>query len=194
MERNTNKNTVEMNTGQSKGNSKNKKSNPTAQIETKERRLFSCDQKSSLVSSPAIEMSSGAHNETETFFTTTRSSFQHSSPSSKTRRISSSEASSSHEEPYSISQDCSFFPNYMANTKSWKAKARSQSAPRQRNEFVDSKQSGKQRVSVDGRNSISRAVWASPMISSTVAKEKTPWSEEFERLVSNIDYYRFITA
>ncbi|KAL0926203.1 hypothetical protein M5K25_002414 [Dendrobium thyrsiflorum] len=174
---------------QQKANSKNKKGYPTTQTETKDRRLFNY-LKPSLTPSTVTGMCSGNREETETFFAT-RNSSQNSSPTPKTRRISSSEGNSNHEGSYLISQEFPFFPNYMANTKSWKAKARSQSAPRQRNDLFDSKLSGKQRISVDGRN-ISRAAWASPM-SSTAAKEQIPWSEEIDRLMSNIDYYTFIT-
>ncbi|KAH0469203.1 hypothetical protein IEQ34_002435 [Dendrobium chrysotoxum] len=175
---------------QQKANSKNKKGNPTAQTETKDRRLFNY-LKPSLTPSTVTGMCSGNREETETFFTT-RNSSQNSSPTPKTRRISSSEGNSNQEGSCLISQEFPFFPNYMANTKSWKAKARSQSAPRQRNDLFDSKLSGKQRISVDGRN-ISRAAWASSPMSSAAAKEQIPWSEEIDRLVSNIDYYKFIT-
>ncbi|KAI0526777.1 hypothetical protein KFK09_002368 [Dendrobium nobile] len=174
---------------QQNANSKNKKGNPTAQTQTKDRRQLFNYLKPSLTPSTVSGMCSGNREETETFFTT-RNSSQNSSPTPRTRRISSSEGNSNQEESYLISQEFPFFPNYMANTKSWKAKSRSQSAPRQRNDLFDSKLSGKQRISVDGRN-ISRAGWASPM-SSMAAKEQIPWSEEIDRLMSNIDYYKFI--
>ncbi|KAF5202690.1 Iq-domain [Thalictrum thalictroides] len=56
-------------------------------------------------------------------------------------------------QPYieSVCHEQTFFPNYMANTASFKAKVRSQSAPKQRSELFE-RQTSKKKVSVDWKN------------------------------------------
>ncbi|XP_020598541.1 protein IQ-DOMAIN 14-like [Phalaenopsis equestris] len=147
MERDMNNNIIEMNMTQSKANLKNKKRNTTTRIEAKDQRHFNY-YKPSPTASITAELCRETRDENDIFLTALR-----------TRRISTSAASSSREDgSCSAPQDSLFFPNYMAKTKSWKSKARSQSTPRHRNDLSDSNLSEKHRMSVDGRNNISRGV------------------------------------
>ncbi|XP_068635100.1 protein IQ-DOMAIN 19-like [Aristolochia californica] len=81
----------------------------------------------------------------------------------------------------SISQDYSF-PNYMANTQSSRAKARSQSAPKQRPDTFE-RQTSKRRPSVEGRN-IPRGVRmqrSSSHVGAAINGYQYPWSIKLDK-------------
>ncbi|XP_047336258.1 protein IQ-DOMAIN 19-like [Impatiens glandulifera] len=76
-----------------------------------------------------------------------------------------------------------FFPNYMANTESSRAKARSQSAPKSRPPEPFEKQPTKRRPSIEGRN-VPRAVRmqrSSSHVGATAQNYQYPWSIKLDR-------------
>ncbi|PIA31662.1 hypothetical protein AQUCO_04900157v1 [Aquilegia coerulea] len=80
------------------------------------------------------------------------------------------------------SHEYPFFPNYMANTQSFKAKVRSQSAPKQRPDSYE-RQPSRRRSSIEGRN-VPRAVRmqrSSSHIGSAVQGYPQPWSIKLDR-------------
>lgn len=86
----------------------------------------------------------------------------------------------------SFYHDYPFYPNYMANTESSRAKVRSHSAPKQRPVESFERQPSRRRPSIEGRN-VPRAVKmqrSSSHVGSTAQNYQYPWSVKLDR--SNI--------
>ncbi|KAF6177023.1 hypothetical protein GIB67_040921 [Kingdonia uniflora] len=118
----------------------------------------------------------------EYFFGTAQSSPHYFSAISKPDSIKVPFAFPRPEYANCMSQDYSFFPNYMANTESSKAKVRSQSAPKQRPDSYE-RQPSRRRPSMEGRN-IPRAVRmqrSSSHIGSAVQEYHYPWSIKLDQ-------------
>ena len=110
-----------------------------------------------------------------------------------------------------MSYDYPLFPNYMSNTESSRAKARSQSAPKQRPPDSFERQPSRRRVSMEGRN-IPRAVKmqrSSSHVGSTAQNYQYPWSIKLDKstvslkdsecgststVLTNINYCRSLAA
>lgn len=85
------------------------------------------------------------------------------------------------------SHDYPFFPNYMANTQSFKAKVRSQSAPKQRPDSYE-RQPSRRRVSTEGRN-VPRAVKmqrSSSHVGAAVHPNQYPWSIKLDQSIVSL--------
>ncbi|KAK7270563.1 hypothetical protein RIF29_23795 [Crotalaria pallida] len=88
--------------------------------------------------------------------------------------------------PYSesiMSYDYPLFPNYMANTESSRAKARSQSAPKQRPDSFE-RQPSRRRISLEGRNNVPKPVRmqrSSSHVSVTAHNYHYPWSIKLDK-------------
>ncbi|KAH7661460.1 P-loop containing nucleoside triphosphate hydrolase protein [Dioscorea alata] len=166
---------VEMDLGESRGSTKSRNSYSMAQSERKDHRFsdyYGCSYEPSnmdihqISSSPSVftdisPKACSGHFE-EFSFNTARSSPQYFSAASM--------------------PDYSLYPNYMANTESSRAKARSQSAPKQRPDAWE-KQSSKRRPSVEGRN-IPRAVRmqrSSSHVGTTAMSYQYPWSIKLDK-------------
>uniref|UniRef100_A0A2N9F4M9 DUF4005 domain-containing protein n=1 Tax=Fagus sylvatica TaxID=28930 RepID=A0A2N9F4M9_FAGSY len=110
-----------------------------------------------------------------------------------------------------MSYDYPLFPNYMSNTESSRAKARSQSAPKQRPPDSFERQPSRRRVSMEGRN-VPRAVKmqrSSSHVGSTAQNYQYPWSIKLDKstvslkdsecgststVLTNINYCRSLAA
>ncbi|XP_042516327.1 protein IQ-DOMAIN 19-like isoform X2 [Macadamia integrifolia] len=115
-------------------------------------------------------------------FATAQSSPQYYSAVSKLDPTRAPYASPRHEYADSASTDYPFHPNYMANTESSRAKARSHSAPKQRPESYE-RQPSRRRASMEGRN-IPRGVRmqrSSSHVGSTAHGFQYPWSIKLDR-------------
>lgn len=83
----------------------------------------------------------------------------------------------------SLSYDYPLYPNYMANTESSRAKARSQSAPKQRPDNYYERQPSRRRPSMEGRN-VPRAMRmqrSSSHVGSAVQNYQYPWSIKLDK-------------
>ncbi|KAF5752323.1 hypothetical protein HS088_TW01G00231 [Tripterygium wilfordii] len=81
-----------------------------------------------------------------------------------------------------MSSEYPFFPNYMTNTESSRAKVRSQSAPKQRTELYE-RQPSRQRASMEGRN-IPRAMRmqrSSSHVGAPAHNYQYPWNIKLDR-------------
>ncbi|XP_058106119.1 protein IQ-DOMAIN 19 isoform X2 [Magnolia sinica] len=115
-------------------------------------------------------------------FTTTQSSPQFFSAVSKPDPTKTPFSFPQQEYAESISHDYPFFPNYMANTESSRAKVRSQSAPKQRPDSIE-RQPSRRRPSMEGRN-IPRSVRmqrSSSHVGMTPNGYQFPWSIKLDR-------------
>nr|XP_010932804.1 protein IQ-DOMAIN 14 isoform X1 [Elaeis guineensis] len=174
---------VEMDLGESRSTSKSRNSYSITQTETKDHRAFAYYgsarpplraeqyQQFSPAPSAITDMSPRAYSGhfEEFSFTTAQSSPQYLSA------LSASDATQA-------SFDYSFYPNYMANTESSRAKARSQSAPRQRTDTYE-RQTSRRRPSVEGRN-IPRGVRmqrSSSHVGLTANGYQYPWPIKLDR-------------
>ncbi|KAK1271792.1 hypothetical protein QJS04_geneDACA007514 [Acorus gramineus] len=197
MDRNVDENIkiVEMDLGESKGSSRSRNSYSIQQPERSDHRISTyysgsrahakidhLSQQVSPAPSALTDMSprgGSAHFE-DFSFTTAQSSPQYLSAMSKLpTRTPFSQA----EYAYSMSNDYPFFPNYMANTESSRAKARSQSAPKQRPDSCERPPS-RRRPSIEGRNNIPRGVRmqrSSSHVGSAVNGYQYPWSIKLDR-------------
>ncbi|GMP77137.1 hypothetical protein CsSME_00033512 [Camellia sinensis var. sinensis] len=113
---------------------------------------------------------------------TARSSPRYHSSVSKPDPSTAPFAFPSHEYAESLCYEYPFFPNYMANTESSRAKVRSQSAPKMRPDSFE-RQLSRRRPSLEGRN-IPRAVRmqrSSSHVGSTAQNYQHPWSIKLDR-------------
>ncbi|KAL5712510.1 hypothetical protein ACHQM5_014676 [Ranunculus cassubicifolius] len=86
-------------------------------------------------------------------------------------------------QPYedTMSNDQTLFPNYMANTKSFKAKARSQSAPKQRLNFLE-RQPSRRKGSIDGKYGRAAGMQRSSSPVGPIAQaQEFPWSIRLDK-------------
>ncbi|KAF8394370.1 hypothetical protein HHK36_020578 [Tetracentron sinense] len=141
-------------------------------------------------------------------FTTTQSNPQYYSAMS---RPDPPRAFARTEHADSMSHDYAFFPNYMAKTESYRAKVRSQSAPKQRPDLCERQPSSRRKASMEGRN-VPRGVRmqrSSSHVGSTAHGYQYPCSTKLDRsmvslkdsecgststVLTNTSYYRSLVA
>ncbi|KAF8392332.1 hypothetical protein HHK36_022674 [Tetracentron sinense] len=187
---------VEMDLGESRGNSKSRSYSNHPQIERAEHRYSThyaghhanSKQDNQLHISPVpstfTDMSPKACSGyfEECSFTTALSSPEYHSAMSKPdpRRVPF--AFPRPEYADSMSHDYPFFPNYMANTESSKAKVRSYSAPRQRPDSYE-RQTSRRRAAMEGRGvpQVVRMQRSSSHVGSTDHGYQNPWLIKLDR-------------
>ncbi|XP_042436955.1 protein IQ-DOMAIN 19-like [Zingiber officinale] len=171
---------VEMDLGVSRGSTKSRNSYSVTQSETKQNELSGyyghAGTPSRVDQYPEFSPCSRAYSEHfEDFaFAKTQSSPHY---------LSSISVPDATTHPY----DCPFFPNYMANTESSRAKVRSQSAPRQRTDTIE-RQMSRRRPSVEGRN-IPRSMKmqrSSSHVGMMASGYQYPWSIKLDK--SNMSF------
>ncbi|KAK6929917.1 protein of unknown function DUF4005 [Dillenia turbinata] len=116
-------------------------------------------------------------------FTTAQSSPQCYSAMSKIDQTKVPFAFPRQENAESLSYEYPFYPGYMANTESSRAKARSQSAPKQRPPDSFERQPSRRRPSIEGRN-VPRAVRmqrSSSHVGAAVQGYQYPWSIKLDK-------------
>ncbi|KAF8388104.1 hypothetical protein HHK36_026770 [Tetracentron sinense] len=186
---------VEMDLGESRVSSKSRSYSNHPQIEQAERRYSTyggnranSKQDNQLQISPAPSAftdrsprACSGHFE-ECSFTTAQSSPEYFSAVSKSNPRSAPFAFPRPEYADYISHDYPFFPNYMANTESSKAKVRSHSAPKQRPDSYKH-QPSRRRASMEGRNvpQVVRMQRSSSHVGSTAHRYQNPWSVKLDR-------------
>ncbi|KAL3505977.1 hypothetical protein ACH5RR_031359 [Cinchona calisaya] len=181
---------VEMDVGDSKGSTKSRNSySNNGQTERMDHRIltnraFSKQEQISPSPSAITDLSPKAcsgHFE-EYSFDTTQSSPQYYSAISKPDSSRGAFAYVRSEFGDSLYHEDPFYPSYMANTESSRAKVRSHSAPKQRPESFE-RQPSRRRPSIEGRN-VPRAVRmqrSSSHVGSAAQNYQYPWSIKLDR-------------
>lgn len=188
---------VEMDLGESRGSTKSRNSYSVAPSERSDHRLSSyyCSgsrahsvpdlhHQASPAPSAVADMSPRACSGyfEEFSFPTAQSSPYYSSSLSKLEPAKAPPQTPRQEYAYSLCNDYPLFPNYMANTESSRAKARSQSAPKQRPDTCE-RQPSRRRPSLEGRN-IPRAVRmqrSSSQVGAAASGYQYPWPLKLDR-------------
>ncbi|CAN0857134.1 Protein IQ-DOMAIN 19 [Linum grandiflorum] len=179
---------VEMDLGESKGGSRNSYSSYNYNPPQSERgadRRFSNQYSQSDLTEMSPRACSG-HFEEYSFGGTAQSSPQCYSAVSKPDPSRVPFGFPRPDYPESMGSDYQLFPNYMANTESFRAKVRSQSAPKTRPAECYERQPSRRRASVEGRN-IPRAVRMQRSSSNVGApasvgqKYQFPWAIKLDR-------------
>ncbi|GLT99579.1 hypothetical protein SLE2022_170100 [Rubroshorea leprosula] len=188
--------TVEIDFAESKSNSKSRNRYSTPNHTQTEHRFSTHysnqgsskhDNQSQISPAPSVltDMSSSAYGGhfDECSFSAAQSSPQYysSTPKPDPSRLPLAFPPPDYAEP--MSYDYPLYPNYMANTESSRAKARSQSAPKSRPDSYERQPSGRRRASVEGRNA-PRAVRmqrSSSHVGATPQNSQFPWSIKLDR-------------
>ncbi|XP_044485318.1 protein IQ-DOMAIN 19-like [Mangifera indica] len=178
---------VEIDHGESRGSSKSRNGYSNhPQIEQTEPRYFTQDNcQVSPFPSALTDMSPrGCSGHFEDYsFRKMQSSPQYYSDTSKADLSRVPFAFSRPDYTDSLAYECPLFPNYMANTESSRAKARSQSAPKSRPDSYE-RQPSRRRPSKEGRNvprAIMRMQRSSSHVGMAAQNYQFPWSIKLDR-------------